>query len=339
MDTGSGSDMTGRGSEVTAPQTPAFPVTGVRVGIVVWNTADLLDSCLSALPAALSGLDAEVVVVDNNSSDHSADVADRHDGVRVIRNSDNLGYARAMNQALCSDGAGVKTPEVLVALNPDTVPPRDSLSLLVERLLAQPDVGLVVPRLANTDGSSQHSVYRFPSVAVSAAASLVPIRWQQGRIGRRFCLEGQTVQDQAGDIDWAIGAVHVIRLAALHGQPPYNERWFMYVEDLDLCWRLAQAGWRRISDPSVTVAHVGNAAGSQAWGDERTGRWLDATYDWYQLRHGDFATRCWAVANTGGVLVRLVPASVRWAARRPVQGWERDLSRVLPHHLRALAGR
>ena len=140
-------------------------------------------------------------------------------------------------------------------------------------------------------------------------------------------------------MDWAIGAVHVIRSAALDGHPPYNERWFMYVEDLDLCWRLAEAGWRRIFEPEVGVVHVGNAAGSQAWGASRTGRWLDATYDWYRLRYGEFATRRWAFVNTTGVLARLAPVTVRWAARRPLQEWERDLRRALPHHLRVLAGR
>ena len=158
-------------------------MTRVRVGIVAWNTADLLDSCLSSLPAALSGLDAEVVVVDNHSSDSSARVAEQHCGVQVIRNSTNLGYARAMNQALSADPAVGKAEEVLVALNPDTVTPPGSLSLLVERLLAQRDVGLIVPRLTYPNGSLQHSVYRFPSVAVSAAAGLLPIRWQQGRAG------------------------------------------------------------------------------------------------------------------------------------------------------------
>ncbi len=313
-------------------------MTRVRVGIVVWNTADLLDACLSSLPAALQGLNAEVVVVDNDSSDGSADVADNHPAVRVIRNGTNVGYARAMNQALCADGAEEGTTDVLIALNPDTVAPPGSLTVLAGRLLARPDVGLMVPRLLNPDGTLQHSVYRFPSVAVSAAAGLLPIRWQHGRLGRRFWLEGSAPHDEAGDVDWAIGAVHVIRSSALAGCLPYDERWFMYVEDLDLCWRLAETGWRRTFEPQVSVIHVGNAAGSQAWGTGRTGRWLDATYDWYRLRHGDFAVWRWAVVNTAGVLARLAPASVRWATRRPLEEWQRDLPRALPRHLRALGG-
>ena len=87
----------------------------VRVGIVSWNTAALLDRCLSALPAALGGLRAEVIVVDNASADDSVNVARGHAGVRVELQSENLGYARGMNLAL----AGSTAP-VLLALNPDT---------------------------------------------------------------------------------------------------------------------------------------------------------------------------------------------------------------------------
>jgi GT2 family glycosyltransferase len=264
----------------------------VRVGIVSWNTADLLDRCLAALPAALAGMPAEVVVVDNASSDASSSVAAAHDGVTVVVNDTNEGYARGMNRAL----AGTDAP-YLVALNPDTEPPPGSLAALVARLDTEPRVGLVAPLLANADGSPQHSVYRFPSLRVAAALGL-PDRLHRGRLGRRLALEGAPTRDTAGAIDWAIGAVHVIRRDALDGEPPYRERWFMYVEDLDLCWRLHRRGWSVWLDPSVTVPHVGNAAGEQAWGSRRTERWLDATYDWYASARGPSAARAWAAVQT-----------------------------------------
>jgi GT2 family glycosyltransferase len=274
----------------------------VRVGIVSWNTADLLDRCLAALPRALGDLEAEVVVVDNASSDHSADVAARHPGVEVHRNRDNIGYARAMNQALHGSAA-----PVLIALNPDTEPPEGSLRALVHTLRDRPDTALVVPRLLEPDGSLQHSVYRFPSTAVAAAVCFLPAGLHRGAIGRRFWLEGGAPHDRSGDIDWAIGAVHCMRAAAV-GATPYRERWFMYVEDLDLCWRLRQAGWSVWFDADVAVPHVGNASGVQAWGESRTRRWLDATYDWYALVHGRWRARTWAAVNASGMALK-----VAWA--------------------------
>jgi N-acetylglucosaminyl-diphospho-decaprenol L-rhamnosyltransferase len=305
----------------------------VRVGIVSWNTAELLDLCLAALPAALGDLRAEVVVVDNASDDQSAAVASSHDVV-VVRNPSNVGYARAMNQALADTDA-----PVLVALNPDTVPPPGSMAQLVARLQAEPTAGVVVPRLVHSDGQLQHSAYRFPSVPLAAVVCFVPPRLHRGPVGRTWWLEGAAPHDRSEPVDWAIGAVHVIRREALHGDRPYSERWFMYAEDLELCWRLAAEGWRTILDAEVSVPHVGNAAGAQAWGSSRDRRWWAASYDLYEQMRGTAACRRWAAVNTLGVLTHIavnalgsVLPSARRGQRRAVA---RALAQVLPVHLRA----
>jgi GT2 family glycosyltransferase len=307
-------------------------MTSVRVGVVSWNTGVLLDRCLSALPAALDGVDAEVVVVDNASSDGSADIAERHRHVTVVRNKDNVGYARGMNRALSGCAA-----DVLVALNPDTEPPPHSLSTLVERLVRAPDVGLVVPRLTYPDGQVQHSAYRFPSPRQAATILLTPNPLLRRGIGARWWAEGYSPHDRASDIDWAIGAVHVIRADALDGALPYDESFFMYVEDLDLCWRLAQAGWRRRLEPDVEIQHVGNAAGAQAWGETRAARWMDLTYRWYARTFGRGATRSYAAVNVLAILVHvlgLAPLALLGSERRRAR--LRELGRVAPAHLRAL---
>ena len=279
----------------------------VRVGIVSWNTAGHLRACLEALPAALGGLDAEIVVVENASRDDSLAVAERFaaahgPGATVVRNIENRGYARAMNQAL----AGAKS-EVLIALNPDTVPPPGSLRALVEFLRDHPDVGLVAPRLLFPDGSLQRSVHRMPSLRLAAVMGFVPLSWRPGRIGEKWWLEGSSDHLYEGvvDVDWVIGAVHVIRTAALDDHPPYSERWFMYVEDLDLCARMRAAGHRVVLDGAVTVTHVGSAAGDLAWGEHRDSRWLDAMYDWYSRERSPLAARAWAAINLLATVTKL----------------------------------
>lgn len=309
----------------------------IRVGIVSWNSAPHLDRCLAALPAALEGAptDVEVVVVDNGSSDKSLAVARRHAGVRVIENRQNRGYARAMNQALAGDA------EVLVALNPDTDPPRGSLAQLAMRLLADPGLGLVVPRLVKSDGGQQPSVYRFPSPAVSLASSL-PRSLQRGELGARLWLESGARYDRSTDIDWAIGAVHVIRAKALGTRRPYCERWFMYGEDMELCWRLREGGWRRRLEAEIAVTHVGDASGAQAWGSRRELRWLPVAYDAYRLLWGGAAMRRWAVANAAagaGIIARQVLAAPLARSRGQRLRDAGGLLRILPLHLRAaLAG-
>jgi GT2 family glycosyltransferase len=258
----------------------------------------------------------------------------RHPDIAIVINDVNLGYARAMNQAL----AGSTAP-VLIALNPDTVPAPGSLARLVESLEEDPGIGLVVPRLRNPDGSVQHSVYRYPSPGVAAAVSFVPARWQRGRIGQRFWLEGASPHDRSTDIDWAIGAVHAIRAEALDGADPYSVRWFMYVEDLDLCWRLHERGWRCRFEARAEVVHVGNAAGSQAWGDGRDARWLTATYDWFELAKGSGARRRWAVVNAAGSFLHAslnAAGAVQPSERARRLTTVRRMAAALPIHLRAI---
>lgn len=283
-----------------------------RVGIVSWQTAELLDRCLAALPAALGDLRAEVVVVDNASTDGSAAVA-RARGARVISNIENVGYSRAINQAV-----GGAAAEYLIALNPDTVPEPGSLERLVRTLQEQPSTALVVPRLLNPDRSLQVSVHRFPSVRVALLMGLLPLALRTGPIGRRFWLEGYAPHDRPAKIDWAIGAVHAIRIAALRDPlHPYAERTFMYTEDLDLCWRLHEDGWDVAIEPRAEVVHVGNAAGSQAFGIRLDDVRAHADYDWYVERHGRVQARIWSIANMLGFGVKSVVAHATWGARDP----------------------
>jgi N-acetylglucosaminyl-diphospho-decaprenol L-rhamnosyltransferase len=297
----------------------------VRVGIVSWNTADYLERCLHALPSALDGMAAEIVVIDNASDDDSAARAEAHEGVRVIRNPSNVGYARAMNQAL-SDS----TAPVLIALNPDTEPSAGSLRRLVDSLLAESDVALVAPQLRNDDGSLQHSVNRFPSVRLSLAGWILPSWWHARRQGRSWWVPGSAAHAVAEDIDWAIGAVHVIRAEALADSPPYSERWFMYVEDLDLCWRLAGAGWRRKLVPDVQVTHTANVAGAQAWGPDTAVRWLPCSYDFYALTHSGLSSRLYAGSNIVAVLTWSFLGLIKpsWGPGLPPAGRRSHLGRV-----------
>jgi GT2 family glycosyltransferase len=303
----------------------------VRVGIVSWQTAEHLERCLAALPAALGGLAAEIVVVDNASTDGSADVA-RRAGAVVIENGSNVGYPRAMNQAL----AGAAS-DFLVALNPDTVPAAHSLARLVATLRSDPTAGLAVPRLLNTDGSLQQSVHRFPSVSLSLAMGLAPMPLRRGPIGRHFWLEGFSDHARRQEIDWAIGAVHAIRRDALADPDrPYDERRFMYAEDLALCWSMRERGWSVVFEPEAEVVHVGGAAAAIAFGGEIDELKLAADYDWFADTHGSVATRAYAAANSIGFGVKALVAPI--ARRRQDPRTVRN-RRILRYHARRLFGR
>jgi len=302
-----------------------------RVAIVSWQTAALLERCLAALPAALGGVAAEVVVVDNASTDGSAQVARRH-GATVIQNERNVGYARAMNQAL----AGAPEP-FLIALNPDTEPQPGSLEFLVERLRRAPRVGLVAPRLLNPDGTIQDSVHRFPSVSVALVMGLVPPMLRRGIIGRRYWLHGYADLGRRQHIDWAIGAAHVVRRAALADPDhAYPERQFMYGEDLALCWNLHREGWLVELEPRAQVVHVGGAAARQAFGDTIDERRVAADYDWYVWARGALRARLWAAANVLGYGTKLIVARLALPADDPRTLRTGQFLHLHVHHLLAL---
>ena len=262
-------------------------MTRVRIGIVSWNCAGALTRCLGAVAASAAGTDFDVVVVDNASTDDTAARARLHTDVTVqVVNDANVGYARAMNQALLHDN-GRAAADVFVALNPDTEPSAGSLTALVDALVADPAIGLAVPRLINDDDDSlQHSVYRFPSPLITAIICLVPVRLQRGPLARRFWLEGRVPHNRACDVDWAIGAVHAIRAGALGGELPYcMSRWSHVCRGPGLgLVRLAEApaGRRRLF-PTPSSGTPGNSVGRRSLGDRRTERWWAATYDWYPL--------------------------------------------------------
>lgn len=202
-----------------------------------------------------------------------------------------------MNRALSGSDA-----PVLIALNPDTVPRPGSLAVLVAVLRSKRSVGLASPRLLREDGRTEWSAHRFPTLAVAAVANLLPGRFLPQRIRNRFNLPRPGLDTRSGPVDWTTGAVHCIRSEALDGAAPYRERWFMYVEDLDLCWRLRGAGWEVVYITDAEVVHVGNVSGRQAFSGMRTARWLNETYDWYGRTFGGGRTRVYAFLNLIGWL-------------------------------------
>jgi N-acetylglucosaminyl-diphospho-decaprenol L-rhamnosyltransferase len=264
----------------------------VRIGIVSWNTAGLLDRALSSIGEALGALSAEVVVVDNASDDSSVEVARRHRGVEVVVNERNLGYAQAMNRALAGTEA-----RTLIALNPDTEPPPGSLEKLARTLDDHPGVGLVAPVLVGSDGSPQLSVGRYPGLFQAVENGFVPPRWRRGGVLRHTSSLWPLRRR------WVIGAVHCIRREALATEDVYSTRWFMYVEDIELCWRLEKRGWRNFVRGDVVVLHHGNAAGVQKWGEgvPLELQSLPNIYEWLRTDRSPTQARSMALASFAGI--------------------------------------
>ena len=306
----------------------------MRIGIVSWNTADLLDRALASLSEATGTLDAEVVVVDNASDDASIEVARSHKGVEVVVRDSNVGYARAMNEAL-----GGTEARALIALNPDTEAPPGSLERLVSTLDERPEAGLVAPALVGSDGLPQRSIFPYPGVLQALETGFVPRRCRRDALPEW----GDSVRTLHGR--WVHGAVHCIRRVALGGEPAYSTRWFMYVEDIELCWRLEAAGWSNLICEDVTVLHHGNAAGSQRWGEGADLELLSLPniYEWLWSDRSPHLGRATALINVLGVgtkrwILELACAGQRGPIAEARRSRARELKRLAGYHARVLRG-
>jgi GT2 family glycosyltransferase len=265
----------------------------VAVAVVSWNTRDLLRHCLRSL---VDQSPAEVWVVDNASQDGSAEmVAQEFPSVRLVASERNLGFGPAVNLV-----ASQTTAPWIAPANADVELRPSALRALLDAGERNPRAGILAPRLELPSGETQHSVYAFPTIPFTARFNLGFHR----RVGDRLCLEGFWDPTRERDVDWAIGAFLLVRRAAWDAAGGFDQGQWMYAEDLDLGWRAARAGWSTRYVPSARVLHHASAATTQAWGDERTLRWLRSTYAWMLRRRGLIRTRITAAINVAGAYAR-----------------------------------
>jgi GT2 family glycosyltransferase len=231
--------------------------------VVSWNTRDMLARCLASVDADLpasakagAALEVETVVVDNGSSDGSLEmVAHRFPHVRVLANGQNLGFARANNQAI-----EMSRGRYLLLLNSDTVVHPGALHTLVQYMEDRPAAGGCGARLLNADGSLQ----------VSCHPLLTPGRefWRLlflDRVWRRARYDQQNWDPaRPRRVEVIKGACFLLRRLALEQVGLLDEQYFMYTEEMDLCYRLLRAGWQLWWVPQAVVTHYGGASSSQA---------------------------------------------------------------------------
>ncbi len=222
----------------------------VSICIVNWNVKALLHQCLTSIPEGAAGLTYEIIVVDNASTDGSADLLEMFPHVKWIQNRENVGFTRANNQAFA-----VSQGRYICLLNPDTVVSPGALSTLVAYMDAHPDVGIVGPQLRYPDGTLQPSRYRFPSV-MTALMESTPLAWlwPNNPWNRRYHC-GDCSPHEEHEVDWLNGACLMVRREVIDRVGNLDERFFMYSEELDLCRRAKMAGWRVMYVPQAVVVH------------------------------------------------------------------------------------
>jgi len=235
----------------------------LSVLIVTYNSTRLIDALLAGLAAQLEPLDAEIVLVDNASHDGTADlVARQHPEVRLVRSPVNLGFAAGNNLA-----ARHARGRMLLLLNPDALPEPGAIARGLALMQQDSRVGLGGGRLLDPDGSTQPSARMFPSLAqefivLSGLAAKFPRSRWFGRMDRTWADPAQPAA-----VDWVPGAFAFIPselFAQLNG---FDERFFLYYEEVDLCRRIQAAGYRIQYWPELRVSHIGGESARTVQGE------------------------------------------------------------------------
>jgi N-acetylglucosaminyl-diphospho-decaprenol L-rhamnosyltransferase len=214
--------------------------------VVSYNVRDLLVGCVESLQA--DGVE-RIVVVDNASRDGSAEAARALRGVEVVALDANVGFGAGANR-----GAALLDEPYLLVTNPDVVVDPGSTRTLVEALEGAPDVGMVAPRIETPDGRVYESVRRFPSVTDAVGHAFLHFVWPGNPFSRRYKMADWD-HARPGDVDWVTGTYLLARRAAWLDVGGFDERFFMYMEDVDLSRRMGLAGWRRRYVPAARVVH------------------------------------------------------------------------------------
>ena len=307
---------------------PGAPVT---IAVVSWNTRDLLARCLDSMAPEVERGRAEVWVVDNASTDGSAEmVRERFAWAQLVASGENMGFGRAVNLV-----AGETTSEWIATANADIALRAGTLDALLEAGERDPGAGAIAPRLVLPNGNTQHSVFAFPTIAFSAILAVGAFRLSSA-VADRLAFPGHWDTERARRVPWAVAAFLLFRRAAWHDAGGFDERQWMYAEDLDLGWRLRQAGWATRYEPRAVVDHEHAAATTQLWGPELAPHWQRSTYGFIARRRGSGYARAVAVLNLVGAILRWARLAVRSQTRPELIGLRKAHARWVVVHLSAL---
>jgi N-acetylglucosaminyl-diphospho-decaprenol L-rhamnosyltransferase len=223
--------------------------------VVNYETGDHLLRCVDSLRADTSAGRPEIIVVDNGSRDGSvARLRAAHPDVLVIDAGTNLGYAGAANL-----GIGRTDAPIVAVCNADLEVAPGTAAALLARFDAEPDLAAVGPAIENPDGSSYPSARSEPPITVAVGHALLGAFRPENRFSRRY-RQLDADPNQARDVDWVSGAAIWLRQRALQSVGGWDDGYFMYMEDVDLCWRLRRLGWRIAYEPAGRVVHVQGAS-------------------------------------------------------------------------------
>ena len=284
--------------------------------VVSWNVADLLAACLDSILRAQGQLQVEIIVIDSGSSDHSVSMLrQRYPHVILIENVENIGFVRGNNI-----GFRQAQGRHLLLLNPDTEIVGDALAQMVTYLDQHPAVGIVGPHTLNTDGTTQSTRRRFPTMITGIFEST----WLQPYAPKGL-LDHYYMTDQPDtatlNVDWVQGSALMARHEVYTQIGGLDEAFVMYSEEMDWCKRAKNAGWRVVYLGTAQIVHHGGKSSEQVVA-RRQIHFQESKLHYFRKHHG------WLAAHfLRTVLLLMYLWQLVLEAGKGILGHKRDLRR------------
>lgn len=300
----------------------------VSIIIVNWNTSDLLAKCLRCVETTVHDVSYDVWVVDNASTDGSAEMVRRDfPHVKLIVNPQNVGFARANNQAL-----KVCEGRYALLLNSDAFVQERAIDHMVRFMDARPDAGMAACKLLYADGRLQPSCSRFPTLLTELYIAFgLDKLFPKSRIFGRYMMTDWDYGDTR-EVDVIMGAFMLVRAEVMQQIGLMDEAFFMYSEEVDWCYRCQQAGWKIFFTPEVETVHLWGGS-SQAVKVETLIRLYRSRVQFFRKHYGGLTAALYKGVLAFNCLVRVGPGAAYYLLRpasRQKHAAFRQLLRALP---------
>jgi GT2 family glycosyltransferase len=279
-------------------------MTDLSIVIVNWNTREFLFRCLRSVYDTTLDLDFEVIVVDNGSTDGSQDMVRRKfPAVSLIVNTENKGFAKANNQAIRRSRG-----RYVLLLNSDAFVCENTIEHTVAFMDGHPEAGMAGCKLLYEDGRLQPSCYAFPTLSTEFFIAVGLDRlFPKSRLFGKY---GMTYWDfdDIREVDVILGAFMMVRATAIDEVGLMDERYFMYSEEVDWCYRFRDKGWRIYFYPHVETVHVGGGSTRRVRA-EMLVRLYGSRIEFFRKHHGGLSARLLKLVIGFNCLLRIGPGA------------------------------
>jgi O-antigen biosynthesis protein len=278
----------------------------LSVIIVNYNMKALVSECLASLDKLQTDVSFEVIFIDNISSDGSVEaVRKSFPWVSVVANTENAGFAKACNQ-----GVALAQGDYILFLNPDTEMPPGTLDKMIDFFTRNPKAGILGCRTVNTDGSEEPCVYRYPTLARTYIDTFYLGKWLGGYEVKPGALNGDA------EVEVICGACFLIRRSVIEHVGSFDEEFWMYGEDVELCYRAAKAGWKIFYLNSISVIHK---RGQRHLGEDTYHDIARISYNHYKWIFHYYSKHCSAPARFLLLMMMAIQIYPKiWSRRRKV---------------------